>query len=61
MDRQGKPLPACNRIDRNARAAATDALAARLARAPERAARGPSRTGAPMLDAALDDRPGAGR
>lgn len=60
MDRQGKPLPARNRIERNARGA-TDALAATLARAPERAARDLSRISGRVLDAALDDRPGAVR
>ncbi|MFN3706423.1 MAG: MobA/MobL family protein [Thermoflexales bacterium] len=60
MDRQGKPLPQGNWIERNARGA-TDALAQALARAPERAARDLSRIGARVLDAALDDRPAAVR
>lgn len=60
MDRQGKPLPQGNRIQRNARAA-TDALARTLAQAPERAARDLARVGGRMLDAALDERPGAVR
>ena len=60
MERQGKPLPPDNRIRRNARGAA-DALAGALARAPECAARDLSRIGARVLDAALDDRPGAVR
>jgi hypothetical protein len=58
MDWQGKPLPEGNRIQRNARGAA-NALAATLAKAPERAARDLVRIGARILDAALDDRPGA--
>ena len=60
MERQGKPLPERNRIQQNARGAA-DALAGALARAPERAARDVARIGARILDAALDDRPGAVR
>jgi hypothetical protein len=60
MERQGKPLPQGNRIQCNARGAA-DALAEALARAPERAARDLARIGARILDAALDERPGAAR
>lgn len=53
MERQGKPLPQGNRIQRNARAA-TDALAEALARAPERTARKLAQATERVLDVATD-------